>query len=315
MDSFAAIVLNWNGATDTVECLRSLRASTLPLHLIVVDNGSTDDSVAVIEASQLADTLICTGSNLGYAGGNNVGLARALRDGFEIITILNNDTVAQPDLGEALVAALPRGTARAASPDIRYYDEPERSWFLGGAMDRGWGYQFPPAEQRAGSTQLLTGCCIAARRDVWERVGTFDEGFFLIFEDFDWSLRAASRGVELLTVPEAVLFHKTGRSFASSATAGLLAAFYFARNGMRLGWRWDRAHCVSFMVRGVLRPAAGDLVRRRLRQTLFSVSGVAAFVLGQKGAAPRALVRFAERTASPDARARQQADPSGRINS
>src|ERR1700742_3640282 len=88
----AVVVLNWNGGTDTLRCLRSLRAQEPDLHLIVVDNGSTDGSVEAVEAEGLADDVIRAGENLGYAGGNNLGLKRALTDGYDVIAVLNNDT-------------------------------------------------------------------------------------------------------------------------------------------------------------------------------------------------------------------------------
>ncbi len=294
MPRFAFVVLNWNGAEDTVACLESLRASTVPLHLIVVDNGSTDDSLAVIGSSGLADTVIGTGANLGYAEGNNVGLRRAIQEGFEVICVLNNDTVAPPDFAERLRAALPGDRARAVSADIRYHDNPEQSWFLGGTMERGWAYHSRSQEQRSGPTPILTGCCIAARAEVWTRVGLFDESFFLTFEDFDWSLRAGALGVELATVPEAILLHKVSRSFKSSAAARRLGAFYFSRNGMRFAWRWNRRHLLTFMTQQVVRPAIRDLRRRREPDPLFALLGIGAFWLGHKGPAPRLLARLAE---------------------
>lgn len=296
MPSFAFVILNWNGAADTLACLESLRASTAPVHLIVVDNGSADDSLTVLRASGLADAVVSTAANLGYTGGNNVGLRQALREGFDVICVLNNDTVATPDFAEKLLFALPADSARAVSADIRYHDDPERSWFLGGTLESGWAYHSGSKEQRAGATPVLTGCCIAARADVWTRVGLFDESFFLTFEDFDWSLRAGSLGVELATVPEAILLHKVSRSFKSSASARRLGAFYFARNGMRFAWRWDRRNCLRFMIRQVMRPAIRELLRVRNRDSLFPLFGIGAFWLGHKGPAPRVLARFAEVT-------------------
>src|ERR1700730_5371151 len=91
-EQLAVVVLNWNGADDTLACLASLRESTLACHAIVVDNGSTDDSLARIEASGLADVVIPAGTNLGYAGGNNLGLRRALDRGFAHVAVLHKHT-------------------------------------------------------------------------------------------------------------------------------------------------------------------------------------------------------------------------------
>ena len=91
--SIAVVVLNWNGAADTIECLRSLKDSATPIHTIVVDNGSTDASVQQITASGLADVVVENDSNLGYAEGNNVGLRLAINERFSIVAVMNNDAV------------------------------------------------------------------------------------------------------------------------------------------------------------------------------------------------------------------------------
>src|SRR5438552_10530860 len=91
----ALVILNWNGVTDTLECLASLRQSLVPIYAIVVDNGSTGSDVERIRSSGLSDMVIETGTNLGYAEGNNIGLQRALdsAQGFEIVGVLNNDKI------------------------------------------------------------------------------------------------------------------------------------------------------------------------------------------------------------------------------
>src|SRR6185503_17494864 len=92
--ALAVVVLNWNRPALTLECLRSLDASTRPLlDILVVDNGSTDGSQSVIEASAPDVTVIQTGANLGYGGGNNVGIREAIRRGADLVWVLNNDTV------------------------------------------------------------------------------------------------------------------------------------------------------------------------------------------------------------------------------
>src|SRR5215470_14085112 len=94
----AVVVLNWNGCNETLACLESLiKLSYPPCDLIVVDNGSTDNSVAAVRSKYPNVEVIQTGKNLGYAGGNNVGIRRALEKGAQYILILNNDTRVSPD--------------------------------------------------------------------------------------------------------------------------------------------------------------------------------------------------------------------------
>src|SRR6185437_16945201 len=98
--------------------------------------GSGGDDVDRIRASDLAAVVLETGANLGYAAGNNVGLAHALDAGFEVVGVLNNHTVADPDCFRLLVGA--SASDLAVAPSIVYADAPERIWFGGGVIDRGW---------------------------------------------------------------------------------------------------------------------------------------------------------------------------------
>lgn len=168
--SVAVIILNWNGWRDTLECLDSLRAQIYPrFRMIVVDNGSSDDSVARLEAwargheplqlveydaaqaekggteqgeaalagaaSSGAVVLIRAGENLGFAKGNNLGARYALARGAELIWLLNNDTVVLPDTLEKLSRFLTDEPAYAAvTGQTRYYGDRERIWNCGGQL-------------------------------------------------------------------------------------------------------------------------------------------------------------------------------------
>src|SRR5688572_19863302 len=127
------VVLNWNGGDDTLECLASLRHLRYTnVHTIVVDNGSSDESVANIGTAFPEIPLIQTGVNLGYAGGNNVGIRAALATGAEYVLLLNNDTVVDPDCVDAFVEAArahPEGALFGAK--IYYHQEPDCIWYAG----------------------------------------------------------------------------------------------------------------------------------------------------------------------------------------
>jgi GT2 family glycosyltransferase len=300
--SIAVVVLNWNGVSDTLQCLASLRQSVVPLHAIVVDNGSNGDDVEQICASGLADTIIEAGKNLGYAEGNNVGLRVGITQGFEVVGILNNDTEIDPDSFRVLADCLSENEHRALSPDIRYFDEPSRSWFAGGVIDSGWPRHLQPDEILDCDADLqecdcLTGCCIVARRETWENVGLFDPGYFLIFEDSDWSLRARRYGVRLCLATQSVITHKVSRSFESGAPS-LLGAFYFVRNGLTFEAKYARKYLPAFALRALIRPSASALLRRRsVRDIVFRWLGALAFVARVKGRAPAPIERLACRLA------------------
>jgi GT2 family glycosyltransferase len=251
------VVLNWNGVEDTVALLRTLERCRLPAgwsaSVMVVDNGSTDGSAARIAAEFPQVELLALPENLRFAGGNNRGLERALAAGADAVMLLNNDTEADPGLLERLLLALEQHPEAGAAAPLIYFAAPsQRIWYAGGrcepalglaahrglrALDRG---QYRSIER----TGYLTGCCLIARREAWEKVGLLDERYYIYAEDADWSLRARRLGLTLLFVPTARLWHKV------SAKAGQQSAWkiyqrlranltLFARNARglaRISW-------------------------------------------------------------------------------
>jgi GT2 family glycosyltransferase len=302
----ALVVLNWNGVADTLECLASLRESLAPLYAIVVDNGSTGPDVEQIRASGLADVVIETGVNLGYAEGNNIGLRHALDsvEGFEVAGVLNNDTLVDPQCFGTLAEHLDSadGGYRALAPTMLYADNPTKPWFAGGIIDQGWPRHLRPHELDAydkplRASEWLTGCCILARTTTWRHVGLFDSRYYLIFEDCEWSFRARREGVELLVATQSTILHKVSRSF-TSGPASLLGSFYFIRNGLRFDWAYRRQYLLQFMWHHLLRPTLAEVRRLRWKQELvFGWLGAVAFASGQEGRAPELVMRFAERRA------------------
>ena len=137
MPSVAVIVLNWNGRDDTIACIESLDEVEYPrFDVMVVDNGSSDGSVAAIRQRFPHLEIVETGRNLGFAEGNNVGIRLALDRGVDYVFLLNNDTVVHPSVLEELVAAAERcPDGGIFSAKILYYAEPTRIWYAGAVWD------------------------------------------------------------------------------------------------------------------------------------------------------------------------------------
>ena len=232
--------MNWNGKTDTLDCLRSLRKLRYPERtIIVVDNGSTDGSVAALRplASDGSVELVESNANLGYAGGNNLGIRHALERGAEFILVLNNDTTVDPSLLDELVSAADRHPeAGCFGPWIYYMHDRDRLWFASAQWSPdAVAFGFPGKNRTASemsletaSTAYVCGAALFFRASVARQIGLLDERFFLVYEESDWCYRARRAGFECLTVPAARVWHKVGTSFGSEDSP--LRTYFSVRN-------------------------------------------------------------------------------------
>lgn len=230
MKTLAVIVLNWNGLEDTRALLRTLERCRAPegwtVRVMVVDNGSTDGSAATLAHEFPTVEIVALPENRRFAGGNNEGLRRALAAGADAAMLLNNDTEADPQMFERLVLALEQDPKAGAVAPLIFFVRPlERIWYAGGtcipslglAAHRGLRAEYTGQYRSVEETGYLTGCCLLATREAWERVGLLDERYFIYAEDADWSLRARAAGYRLLFVPTARLWHKVSSSTGASS--------------------------------------------------------------------------------------------------
>jgi GT2 family glycosyltransferase len=229
------IVLNWNGWQDTVECLLALRECTYPhLTVIVVDNGSTDDSVRRIQAAHPDTLLIESGRNLGFAAGNNIGIRYALAHGADYVWLLNNDTKPAPDALSALVAKIQIDTCIGAVASICYYaDAPFTVQAWAGSRVNLWiGYvRLSTGPRKDDWFHSLNGTSILLARAAIEDVGLLDEGFFLYWEDTEYCLRLREKGWRLAAAPDSPVIHKVN---ASTQGNKLVLDRYQTASGLRL---------------------------------------------------------------------------------
>ena len=237
LERVAVVVVNWNGKDYTLECLQSLQEQQrAAIEIVLVDNGSTDGSVFAVHQQFPGAVIIESGANLGYAGGNNLGLVYALDHGFEHILVLNNDTILEPDCTYKLLLDLRfHPDAAAAAPKSYYFEPPNKIYFAGGKINRdgtvhhiGDGCNDGPTYSKAIDVTWLNGCAIMFRSSALREIGLFEPDFFLFFEDTDWSLRARRAGYRLRLVPDARLWHKGSASFGMPTSP--LALYYHTRN-------------------------------------------------------------------------------------
>lgn len=223
MTKVAAVVLSWNGREDTLACLRSLEGEDV--EVIVVDNASNDGSADAVKGAE----VIRNERNLGYAGGMNVGIRRALEQGADAVLLLNNDVEVDPGAIHAMVAV--SEGAGAVSPLIVFADDPEEIWYAGARFDPRSGYhgrQLTDRIETVRETERICGAAVLMTRQSLERVGLFDEELFAYAEDVDWSLRARDLGLPLLVTPQGRIRHKVSASTGGEGSPNAL--YYSTRN-------------------------------------------------------------------------------------
>lgn len=238
MKPVAIIILNWNGRDDTLACLKSLSRLDYPnFQIIVVDNHSSDDSVVAVKSAYPNLTLLETGENLGYVGGNNVGLEFAQQQNFDFALLLNNDTEVDPQFLQMLVnSAEADPTVGIVGPTIYYFDAPQTIWSAGGAIDWRQGVtrmvglnetdhgQFGQVAQ---PVDFVTGCALLIKMPVVAQIGALDHRFFAYYEETEWCVRAARHGYKVMHVPTAKIWHKIS---IQAREASPMVHYYMTRN-------------------------------------------------------------------------------------
>lgn len=232
--SVSVVIPNWNGAADLAECLASLRQQTLrdAMEVLVVDNGSTDDSLELLARQGSFVRTLANRTNRGFAGGCNQGI-RAGRG--EFVALLNNDTVVEPGWLTALVGAMHQrpDIGSCTSKILSYYDrhilDNAGHILFADGLTRGRGRLQEDRGQfeREEEVFCASGCAVLLRRSMLDDIGLLDEHFFAYCEDADLGFRARLRGWRCVYVPTAVVYHKFS---ASSETYSPFKALHVERN-------------------------------------------------------------------------------------
>lgn len=237
----AVIVLNWRKPVETMLCLESLSRITYPnAQIIAVDNGSGDESVPLIRQRFPQITVLETGANLGYAGGNNVGVRWALERGAEFTLILNNDVIVDPGFIEPLIEAsrLHPGPI-IVTPVICELARPDIVWTIGADIDWRTG---APVRRHEGERReewqkaephpvtFAPGMALLAPRAAWERAGPMDEAYFLYYEEADWCFHAIRAGCRILAAPQSCVWHDAEGAEGRTSPA---ITYYMTRNALR----------------------------------------------------------------------------------
>lgn len=259
MKHVSIVIVNWNGKNDTIACLASIKAmrkKDTVVDTIVVDNGSTNDSVLAIKKAHPWVRIIELSSNLGFTGGNNVGMRSALLHKAEYIWLLNNDTIVDVD-ALSLVKAFEDPSVGVAGSKIYFqkgheyhkdrYTKNEQGkvvWYAGGIVD--WENMYASHKgvdevdhgqyEIASDTPFVTGCSFMVSSNVVEKLGVLDERYYLYLEDLDYCLRIKRAGFDLRYFPSSVIWHVNAGS--SGGSGSKLHEYYMTRNRLLVGMRY-----------------------------------------------------------------------------
>lgn len=215
------VILNWNSLEVTNSCLECFVRLKLPYDVVVVDNGSQDDSIKILREKFGQIKFILAGQNLGFAGGNNIGIKYLLENKYDYIGLLNNDTLFEDDFVYPLIDYLEKNEGiGAVQPKIYFNHNRQLVWNAGTAYLSWIGHSFTLGEGRKDQAKYgsdlfvpwVSGCCFVSPRKVYEEVGCLDERFFIYHEDVDWSFRISQKGFKMVFLPESKIYHISGYS-------------------------------------------------------------------------------------------------------
>lgn len=236
------ILVNYNGFDDTLECIRSLQNISYDNYqIVVVDNASTEkpsdnQKIFLIENSVFIESKI----NCGFSGGNNIGIEYARKNGAKYVLLLNNDTIVEPDFLNVLVDVAEHKTSVGiVGGKIRFFNEPNKLWFGGGAFDRktcscvhvGCNTIDTQNDYKIKEITFMTGCLMLIPLKVIENVGRLDDSYFLYAEDTDYCCRVIDAGYKIYYVNTAVIYHKIN---ASTGRINNIITYYIVRNNLKL---------------------------------------------------------------------------------
>ncbi len=228
------ILLNWNNWSDTKECLESLGKVQYPnFEVLVVDNGSSQPPPIPLlrkEGDNPGVGMIANGDNLGFAGGNNVGIKYALARGADYIMLLNNDTIVASDFLTELVKAAEGSPSCGILGSRIYKYGTDEVAFEGGAVNR-WLNKAEHVKLAVREVDYITGAALLIKREVIERVGLMREEYFLYYEDVDWCLRARKAGYNCAAVNTSKIWHKVSATTKEGSPSYI---YYHTRNALML---------------------------------------------------------------------------------
>ena len=225
----AIIIVNWKQYQLTKLCLYSLQKIKYDNYqIILIDNESNPKELKKIKNQFDKIITFPNQKNLGFTGANNVGIEYAIKNDFEYVMLINNDTEVEKNFINPLIEVLEKNqNFGAAQPLILNYYNRNKVWSAGGFLNKFFGYTYviKSPEGIKKNIDWITGCCFFLRTDVIKKIGLLDEKFFAYYEDVDWSIRIKNAGYDLAFVKSSVVYHHGSKSSKNESNEGTLSPF------------------------------------------------------------------------------------------
>ena len=225
----AIIIVNWKQYQLTKLCLYSLQKIKYDNYqIILIDNESNPKELKKIKNQFDKIITFPNQKNLGFTAANNVGIEYAIKNDFEYVMLINNDTEVEKNFINPLIEVLEKNqNFGAAQPLILNYYNRNKVWSAGGFLNKFFGYTYviKSPEGIKKNIDWITGCCFFLRTDVIKKIGLLDEKFFAYYEDVDWSIRIKNAGYDLAFVKSSVVYHHGSKSSKNESNEGTLSPF------------------------------------------------------------------------------------------
>ena len=288
--------ITFNSHKATLECLESiekLEKENFELFVMVIDNASKEVFETSREYKNFKLKVLRSEENLGFSGGQNLGIRNALKEGADFIIVLNNDTILNRKLIKSLIASF-KADVGIVSPKIYFakgyefhkdrYKETEKGkvfWYAGGIIDwsnviakhRGVDEVDKGQYSKVSEIEFATGCCMALRKEIFQNVGFFDDKYFLYLEDCDLSKRVKMKKLKVIYQPNAVLWHKNAASAGGSGSA--LQDYYITRNRLLFGFKYASVRAKLALIK--------ESIKLMFSGRQWQKKGVSDFYLGRFG--------------------------------
>ena len=226
--SIAVILVNWKKYNLTSKCIDSLNKSNYKnFKIILVDNEYSKKSLIDLRNKHKELIVFKEKNNLGFAGGNNIGIRYALENDYDYIMLLNNDTEVKENFILPLVERIEKDHfLGAVQPLILNFSNKSIIWNAGGKLNKFLGLTSTRLNNNKLNSSIvfddytdwISGCCILIKSEILTKVGLLDEKFFNYYEDVDWSLRMKNLGYDLGFVKESIIYHHGSSSSKNKKT-------------------------------------------------------------------------------------------------